>query len=314
MTGAFGFTGKAIANALLRAGRSVVTLTTHPRPDDPLAKQMDVRPLDFDRPADLAAALTGVDVLYNTYWMRFPRGGATFETAVARSEALLAAARQAGVRRVVHISVVGADRRGATPYVRAKGVLEDRVKSARLEWAIVRPTLTFGPNDILLNNVAWALRRLPVYGIPGRGRYPIQPVHVDDVARICLELAAGPSGATADAAGPETLPYVDLVRTVRQAVRSRAILLPMPGVGVLAASRVLGAVVHDVVLTRHEVLELTRGLLTSQEPARGTIRATDWIIEHGDELGRRWASELGRNYDRPPEPARDAAQAGPSEV
>ena len=298
VTGAFGFTGRAIAEGLLARGRSVVTLTTHPRPADPLAPRIEVKPLDFDRSADLAASLAGVDVLYNTYWIRFPRKGLTFETAIAHSEVLLAAARQAGVRRIVHVSVVGASRDGPTPYVRAKGTLEDLVRGARLEWAIVRPTLTFGPGDILLNNLAWALRRLPVYGIPGRGHYRLQPVHVDDVARICLETADGPSGVTTDAAGPEKPQYVELVRAIRSAVGSRSLIVPMPAWAVLAAARYLGLVVHDVVLTRHEVVELTTEVLTSKEPPRGAISLSSWIAEHGAGLGRRWSSELKRNYDR----------------
>jgi NADH dehydrogenase len=296
VTGAFGFTGRAIAEQLLAGGRSVVTLSRRRRLDDPLAARLDVAALDFSRPAELAASLRGVDTLYNTYWIRFPRGATTFEQAVADSTILLAAARQAGVRRVVHVSVVGADPAGATPYVRAKGVLEGVVRASGLEWAIVRPTLTYGPNDILINNLAWALRRLPVYGIPGRGRYPIQPVHVDDVARICLEAGQGPGGQVLDAAGPDTLEYRRLVGLVRTAVGSRSIVLPMPTSVVLAAGRALGLLVGDVVLTRHELTELSSGLLTSKEPARGRIRLEDWLAQHGSELGHRWASELKRNY------------------
>ena len=306
VTGAFGFTGRAIAEQLLAAGSQVVTLSRRPgHPDDPLAARIQVKPLDFSRPAGLTAALQGVDTLYNTYWMRFPRGTATFETAVADSTILLAAAREAGVRRVVQVSVVGADPEGATPYVRAKGVLEGVVRASGLEWAIVRPTLTYGPNDILINNLAWALRRLPVYGIPGRGRYPIQPVHVDDVARICLDAGQGPagqgpSGQVLDAAGPDTLEYRRLVALVRAAVGSHSVVLPMPASVVLAAARALGLLVGDVVLTRHELMELSSGLLTSREPARGRIRLEEWLREHGPELGRRWASELKRNYSAPP--------------
>ncbi|MDQ6794577.1 MAG: NAD(P)H-binding protein [Chloroflexota bacterium] len=305
VTGAFGFTGRAIAEQLLAAGQDVVTLSRRPaHPDDPLAARIQVKPLDFSRPADLTAALQGVDTLYNTYWMRFPRGTATFETAVADSTILLAAAREAGVRRVVHVSVVGADPAGATPYVRAKGVLEAAVRASGLEWAIVRPTLTYGPNDILINNLAWALRRLPAYGIPGRGRYPIQPVHVDDVARICLEAGQGPGGQgpggqVLDAAGPDTLEYRHLVGLVRTALGSRSVVLPMPTSAVLAAAKVLGLLVGDVVLTRHELMELSSGLLTSKEPARGRIRLEDWLGEHASELGRHWASELKRNYSGP---------------
>ncbi|MGH2408492.1 MAG: SDR family oxidoreductase [Candidatus Limnocylindrales bacterium] len=303
VTGAFGFTGRAIAAQLLEADREVVTLARRVDVADPIASQLFVRPLDFTAPARLADALSGVDTLYNTYWIRFPRGGSTFEGAVEQSSALFAAAREAGVRRIVHVSVVRADPAGATPYVRAKGELEERLKASGLEWSIVRPTLTYGPSDILVNNLAWALRRPPLYGIPGRGRYPIQPVHVDDVARICLEAAEAPAGHTVDAAGPDTMPYREMVAIVRRAVRSHSLVVPLPMAAVLAAARVLGVLVRDVVLTRNELLELTSGLLTSEAPPLGRIAFAPWVTANADALGRRWSSELARNYrNAPPAP------------
>ena len=298
VTGAFGFTGRAIAEALLERGDRVLTLTNHPRPADPLAARLTVAPLAFGDPARLVAALAGTDVLINTYWLRFPRGDRTFERAIVETGVLLRAAREAGVRRVVHISVVGADPGAPTPYVRAKAVNEAAVRSAGIEWAIVRPTLTFGPSDVLVNNMAWALRRLPVYGIPGLGRYPIQPVHVDDVARICIELADGPSEVVTDAAGPDTLEYRDMVAAVRSAVGSRSLVVPMPAAAVLAAGRVLGRIVGDVVLTQDEVRELTTGFLRSLEPPRGRIRFGEWVAANGETLGRRWSSEVARNFAR----------------
>jgi len=297
VTGAFGFTGRALAEALLSAGREVVTLSRRSGRGDPLAPRLAaIRPLDFGQPDRLAEALAGVDTLYNTYWMRFPRGGRTFDDVVRESGLLLEAAARAGVRRLVHVSVVGADAAGETPYVRAKGRLEALVRSSGLEFTIVRPTLTYGPGDILINNLAWALRRLPVYGIPGRGRYRVQPVHVDDVARICVEAAAEPPGATIDAAGPETLEYRELVALVRSAIGSRALVLPMPTPVVLAAGKVIGVLVRDVVLTQDELRELMGSLLTSTGTPRGRIRLSEWLPEHATELGRRWASELARNY------------------
>jgi NADH dehydrogenase len=281
---------------LLDAGHSVVTLTRRSGSGDPLAPRLDVRPLDVERPGALASALTGVDTLYNTYWLRFPRGGATFEGAVTRSATLLAAARDAGVRRVVHVSVVNASADAATPYVRAKAALESVVRSSGLEWVIVRPTLTYGPGDILINNLAWALRRFPVYGLPGLGRYTVQPVHVDDLARICVEAASGNAGRMLDAAGPETLTYRELVDLVRRAVGSRSLVLPMPGPVVLATAKLLGLLVRDVVLTRDEIRELTSSLLTSHQPPLGAIRVTDWVRANAGSLGRRWSSELARNY------------------
>jgi NADH dehydrogenase len=170
------------------------------------------------------------------------------------------------------------------------------VRGSGLEWVIVRPTLTYGPNDILINNLAWALRRFPVYGMPGFGRYTVQPVHVDDVARICVEAAAGPSGEIVDAAGPETLTYRELVDRVHAAIGSRSLVVPMPGAVVLAVARLLGLVVRDVVLTRDEIRELTSSLLTSHQPPRGEIRISEWLPANAGALGRRWASELARNY------------------
>lgn len=296
VTGSFGFTGRAITEQLLAAGHEVVTLTRRSGIDDPLAARITVRPIDTTRPAELTADLAGVDTLFNTFWLRFPRAGETFEGLVAQSAVLLGAAREAGVRRIVHVSVVNATPDAETPYVRSKAALESVVRSSGMEWVIVRPTLLYGAGDILINNLAWALRRLPVYGMPGFGRYTVQPVHVDDLARICVEAADGEPGRVIDAAGPEILAYRDLVGLIRDAIGSHARVLPMPVLVVLTAARLIGLAVRDVVLTRDEIRELTSSLLTSHEPARGELRISDWLRENADLLGRRWSSELGRNY------------------
>jgi len=296
VTGAFGFTGRHIAERILASGRDVVTLSRRTGAGDPLAARMTVRPLDFAHPEALTAELRGVDTLYNTYWMRFPRGPAGYAGIVAESAALLAAAQGAGIRRIVHVSVVNSSPTGPTPYFQGKAQVEALIHATHLEWAIVRPTLTYGPDDILINNLAWVLRRLPIYGMPGSGNYTVQPVHVDDVARICVEAAAGASGLTMDAAGPEVLTYRQLVDLVRRAILSRSVVVAMPTLAVLWAARVLGLAVHDVVLTRDEIRELTGSVLTSSESPRGNMRISDWIPEHAATLGRSWSSELARNY------------------
>ncbi len=201
----------------------------------------------------------------------------SYERAVEQSGILLAAARQAGVARIVHVSVVNASTDGPTPYVRAKGRLEAMIEASGIPASIVRPTLTYGSGDILVNNLAWALRRLPVYGIPGDGRYPIQPVHVDDVARICIEVAGAEAGTTIDAAGPDTMTYREMVEIVREAIGSRSVLLPMPRVLVLAAARVLGLLVRDVVLTSDELLELSSGFLSSRASPLGRVGFGSWV-------------------------------------
>jgi NADH dehydrogenase len=295
VTGAFSFTGRAIAGRLLSEGRDVVTLVRrHGAPDADSRIRTAIVTLD-DGPR-LIDALQGVDTLYNTHWIRFARGNVSFELAIQRTRRLLDAARRAGVRRVVHVSVVNASETAPTAYFRAKARLEADVRSSGLSYAIVRPTLTFGSRDILVNNLCWVLRRFPVFVMPGDGRYRLQPVHVDDVARIAVEAGQASADLLTDAAGPDILTFNQFVRLLADTVRSRAWLVHGPSPLSLAGSRVLGLLVRDVILTRDEVTELTASLLVSGEPPQGTIHLSDWASAHADELGRTYHSELDRHY------------------
>jgi NADH dehydrogenase len=300
VTGAFGYTGSRIAERLLARGRQVHTLTRRSPGNHPLAGRVDVRPYDFDADA-LERTLAGVDTLFVTYWMRFARGDATWVKLVANVARLAQAATATGVRRIVYISVSNAGHGAPTAYFRAKAAAEDAIRSATrgsasTSHAIVRPTLLYGSDDILINNMAWALRRLPVFGIPGDGRYWVQPVHVDDVADLVVELAARDDNVETDAAGPERLTFNEIVATVRAAVHSRAVIVHLPPPLVLASTRVIGTFMRDVILTGDEIRELMQSLLVSTGPATSPTRFTDWISAHAGEIGRHYSSELGRNF------------------
>ena len=299
VTGATSYTGRFIAERLVAAGRGVTDLTRRPGGTHPLGATARFAPLDFEDPAGLARSLAGVDTLYNTFWIRFEHGSVTYPWAIDRSRILFAAAAQAGVRRIVHISVINAAHDAPTAYFRAKATVEDALIGAGISYAIVRPTVTFGPGDILLNNLAWTLRRLPVFGIPGDGRYPIQPVHIDDIADLAVR--AGPLDVpmVVDAAGPDTYTFREFVALVREAIGSRALVVPMPVGAALLAARLIGLVVRDEVLRRDEVTELETGLMRSAAAPTGTIRLASWLAANGDGLGRRWSSELDRHFRRP---------------
>ncbi len=283
VTGATSFTGRFIAERLLAAGDEVRNLTRGVLGD----------------PDRLHAALDGSDTLYNTFWIRFERGPITYAWAIERSRGLFEAARRAGVRRIVHISVINASRDAPTAYFRAKAVVEEALMATGLSHAIVRPTVSYGPGDILVNNLAWTLRRLPVFGVPGDGRYPIQPVHVDDVAEIAVRAGGLTDDLTIDAGGPDVLAFDDFVALVRQAVGSRALVVHMPVTASLAAARLIGLFVRDVVLTRHEVTELQQRLMFSEQPPAGRIRLADWLAANADTIGRHWSSELDRHFRKP---------------
>src|ERR1700694_3402173 len=185
VTGAFSYSGRFVAAELLERGRSVRTLTNHPRTDGPLASRIPSYPLDFADGKALTNALRGADTLYNTYWVRAPQGQVTHTVAVENTKRLIDAARHAGIRRIVHTSIANPT---ASPlsYYRGKAELEEAVRSSGLSYAIVRPTLLFGEGDVLINNIAWLLRHLPVFGIPGDGRYRVQPMPVRDHAALLV--------------------------------------------------------------------------------------------------------------------------------
>jgi len=297
VTGAFSYSGRFVAQQLLERGRGVRTLTNHPRPDDPLATRIPSYPLDFSDSAALVTALTGTDTLYNTYWVRAPQGRLTHGVAVENTRRLIEAARRAGVRRIVQTSIANPTA-SASSYYRGKAALEEAVRACGLSYAIVRPTLLFGEGDVLINNIAWLLRHLPVFAIPGDGRYRLQPMHVKDHANLLVEVGSQAADVVADSAGPEIFTFDQLVQLLRRVLNVRALVVHASPALAMAGASVAGRVVRDMLLTREELDDLMHDILVSHEPARGTTRLTDWLSLHRDDVGRRYASEMERHYRR----------------
>lgn len=295
VTGAFGYTGRFITQRLLHSGGVVRTLTGHPDRPDPFGGDVEVAPLAFDDRPTLVASLRGVDVLYNTYWVRFERGAVTFELAVRNTQLLVEAAEAAGVRRIVHISITNPTS-SALGYFRGKALAEQVVAESSLSHAIIRPTVLFGGGDILINNIAWLLRRLPVFAVAGSGWYRIRPVHVDDVAALAIAAGHREEDLVVDAVGPENYAFEALVRLIAQAVGRRPRIVHVPPSVARAFAKVLGTLVHDVLLTDAELRGLMDGLVTTQGPATGRQRLSEWLAQHADDLGRVYASELNRHY------------------
>jgi len=295
VTGAFSYSGSVIAGQLLAAGHQVRTLTGHPE-QAPAGTPVTAWPLDFADPAGLEQAMRGAHTLYNTYWVRFAHGRIDHAAAVASSGILFRAAAAAGIRRIVHVSITHADPESPYPYFRGKAAVEEHLASTGVSHAIVRPAVLFGGNDVLVNNIAWLLRRLPVFGIGDGGEYRLRPIHVDDLARLMVGLGASTETTVTDAVGPESLTFRELVTAIRAAVGSRALLVPVPGGLLPVLSRGLGLVLRDTLLTPDEYRAMAAGLADSPGPATGTTVFTDWVAAHGPELGARYASELDRHF------------------
>ena len=298
VTGAFGYSGKYITRRLLARGHDVLTLTGSPDRANPFGDSIRVCPFDFDKPDKLAESLAGVSVLYNTYWVRFNHKTFTHARAVENTKVLFRAAKQAGVERVVHVSITNPSEDSPLEYFSGKAKLERALVESGLSHAILRPTVLFGREDILINNIAWMIRRLPVRGVFGRGDYSLQPIHVDDLAKLAVEQGEGRENVVIDAIGPETFTYRELVAMIAAAIGKRRLIVPVPPLIGYLASLCLGRIVGDVIVTREEIRGLMDDLLHVDSPPAGQRKLTDWAREHSDQLGHRYASELARRVDR----------------
>ena len=298
VTGATGYTGRYITRLLLEEGHTVQSITGHPQRPNPFGDRVALHPFNFDRPDLLQETLAGTDTLFNTYWIRVNYGDRTHERCVEETRILFDAAKSAGVRRIVHVSITNPDASSPLPYFRGKGQLEDALRSLGLSYAILRPTVLYSTEDILLNNIAWTLRKFPVVLLPGTGAYGIQPVFVEDLAELAVEASRGSDNTEIDAVGPEVFTYAEMVKMVRDKVGAKCLVMPSPGWLTYAAGRFLGIFLKDIVLTWDEVKGLSAGLLVSKSAAEppARTRLTEWLDENGSELGRRYASEIQRHY------------------
>lgn len=298
VTGAFGYSGRYIASKLLEQGRTVVTLTNSTNRANQFGGRIPALPLSFGEPDNLVAALAGVDVLYNTYWVRFNHRMFTHAQAVENTLVLFEAARRAGVRRVVHVSITNSAEDSPLEYFSGKARLERALMESGLSYAILRPTVLFGREDILINNIAWALRRFPFFAVFGDGNYRLQPIHVDDLAELAVNEGMRSDNVVINAIGPETFTYRELVNAVGNAIgRQRPLVNVPPGIGCLLG-KLVGWFKHDTFITREEISGLMAELLYVTTAPTGNTPLTAWMRKNASLLGQRYASELDRRRNR----------------
>jgi uncharacterized protein YbjT (DUF2867 family) len=298
VTGAFGYSGSYIAARLLDAGVRVRTITNSPERASSLRGRVEAYQFHFDRPARLVNSLRGASVLYNTYWVRFNTRDFQHSLAVENTLTLFRAAKDAGVTRVVHVSITNPSEDSPLEYFHSKAVLERALKESGLSYAILRPTVLFGEEDILINNIAWLLRHVPVFGVFGSGDYRLRPIYVDDLAALAVAQGRERTDDVIDAVGPETFTYRDLVRAIGTAIgKPRPIVSVPPAVG-FGVGWFLGKLLGDVVITKPEIEGLMANLLYVSSPPAGSTKLSDWARINAASLGLRYHSELARRRDR----------------
>jgi len=296
VTGAFSYSGKYITRRLLAKGEEVITLTNHPNRPDPFEGKVKAFPLNFQNEQELSANLRGVDVLANTYWVRFDKGDNTQPQAVKNTKVLMDAAAKAGVKRIVHISITNPSADSHLPYFWGKAANEKAVIDSGMSYAILRPTVLFGKEDVLINNSAWLLRRFPVFGLPGNGSYKLSPIYVDDLAELAVDAVYKKENYIWDAVGPDEFTFKEMVQLIGKTAHASRLLIPLPPILALWAAQFLSLFVKDVMLTPEEVDGLMSNLLISKEPPRCKTSLRTWLEEHKSTVGSQYASELARHF------------------
>ncbi len=295
VTGSFSYTGRAITARLVESGRNVRTLTGHPE-RAPEGSPVAVSPLDFDDPIALVDSLEGATTLYNTYWIRSAQGPINHELAVANSRTLFGAAKRAGVQRIVHVSITHPSAASRWPYFRGKALVERALAESDVPFAIVRPAVLFGRGGVMINNIAWLLRHLPIFAIGGRGDYRIRGIHVDDLAQLCVERGRQRTDSVTNAVGPERPTFNELIESIRLAVGSRSRVVHIPGTVLPGVSGAVGLVLRDQLLTKEEYVTMAQGMADTDGPATGPTAFSTWLAAHGSELGVRYMNDLKRHY------------------
>jgi uncharacterized protein YbjT (DUF2867 family) len=296
ITGALSFTGKYATRLLLDRGFSVRTLTHHSERPNPFGEHVKICPYNFEHPEELCRSLEGASTLINTYWVRFPHGSSTFEIAVRNSRTLVQAAKDAGIPRIIHVSIANPSLKSPLAYYHGKAEVEDAVVSSGMSYAILRPTVIFGAEDILINNIAWFIRNFPIFAIPGNGSYGVRPIYVEDMACLLVDAVNETANSIRDAVGPETFSFDELVKLIAQSMGRRIRLVHVPAIAAYFATWLVGRAVRDVVLTREEYEGLMANLLAPEGPSAGHTRLSKWLAQNADQIGKRYASEVARHF------------------
>ncbi|WP_420265327.1 SDR family oxidoreductase [Candidatus Magnetominusculus dajiuhuensis] len=298
VTGAFGFSGKYIAQSLLNTGVKVKTITNSPNRPDPFGGVVEVFPFNFDKPGLLIDTLGGTDVLYNTYWVRFNHKLFKHADAVENTLTLFDAAKKAGVKRIVHVSITNPKEDSHLEYFSGKARLERALIDSGMSYAIVRPTVLFGKEDILINNIAWSLRTFPVFGIFGDGSYRLQPIYVKDLAELAVDVGKIKDNIIIDAIGPDTFTFRELVSTIGEIIGKRRPIVTISDDLGYYFGKIMQHITGDILITREEIDGLKSNLLYVRSQPTGQTSLTQWLKEHASTVGVRYASELGRRVKR----------------
>jgi NADH dehydrogenase len=280
----------------LESGYQVKTVTTYPNKPNPFGDRVQASSYNFENPGKLIQFLSGGEILFNTYWIRFNYKHWSFLQALKNTAILFHCAQKAGVQKIVQISVTNPSLRDKLPYYRGKAIQEKILAASGVDFAIIRPTLVFGVEDILVNNIAWIIRKFPVVPIFGSGQYQVQPVFVENLARLAVSAGCSEGPQLMDATGPETFTFEAFLKLIARELRRQVLFVHIsPSLGILLG-KIIGLFVRDVLLTQDELRGLMANKLISKQEPNCETRFSEWLPANAQTLGKKYTSELDRHF------------------
>jgi uncharacterized protein YbjT (DUF2867 family) len=284
--GGTGFLGHRVVRHLRKDGFSVRVASRHPDRghrlfglDDPQLQSVEANIHDERSMAD---ALTGAYGVVNAVSLYVEQGQETFHSVhVESAQRVAAQAHRAGVKRVAHVSGIGADAASRSLYIRKRGEGELAVRAAFADSILIRPAVMFGPDDAFLTTILKLLRGLPFYPMFGRGLTRLQPAYVEDVAEAIVRALQGeePHAITYEFCGPHVYSYEDFLRAVAHEAGLKPILIPVP----FAAWHVLAWISEmlpsmPVTRTQVELMQID-SVCSAQMPGFGQLRISPHSFE-----------------------------------
>lgn len=298
VAGGTGFTGTYVVRNLLSNGENKISvLSSHPRRSHEFAQGIEVNPYNFGQYDEMVKNFRDADCFINTYWVRLNFRNSSFREAVRNSQKLVDACKESGVKRIVHISVANPSHDYAYEYYRGKMEVEDYIRKSGISYAILRPTLLFGDEEILVNNITWLIRKYGFFFIFGDGKYKVTPVFVNDVAREVVRQSQLEENVTEDVVGPESYAFEEIVKLIARETGNKLRIYHLSTFFMSPVCGLLSLLRHDTVVTPEELRVVIDNKLYSGSEPLGMTKFSTWVKENSEKFGKEYHSEVERHFN-----------------
>lgn len=252
VTGATGFVGRNLVNRLLKDNHEVTVLAHHKSGENLFDNRVRLFTGSVSNIAEMVPVFQNSLIVFHLVGIITETRKNTFEKTVAQgTRNLVAASREANVKKIIYLSALGTSADAETAYHKTKYQAERAIKESGLDWTIFRASVIYGKNDGFLRTMSSVIKFLPFIPIFGDGKYKMQPVFIEDLTDVLTKALVYPlsSRQTIDIGGPEQLEYVMVMEMIKKALRKRRLNFHIPFAVIMPGAAILERVLRPAPLT-----------------------------------------------------------------